>query len=147
MTTNAHFVEDIEAANRFYKDVLGFSIVFDKVMPEGLVNSILGIPEDCAPRISMAFKPGSKAPVPEFIECAYKGVNVNDTAGPTDIGMFAVAYEVEDLKAVMEKAEANGNRILSEPAAYVVPSVGRIEAVWVEGPAKVKHELYQKIQD
>lgn len=147
VTTNAHFVEDIEAANRFYKDVLGFSIVFDKVMPEGLVNSILGIPEDCAPRISMAFKPGSKAPVPEFIECAYKGVNVNDTAGPTDIGMFAVAYEVEDLKAVMEKAEANGSRILSEPAAYAVPSVGRIEAVWVEGPAKVKHELYQRIQD
>lgn len=145
VTTNAHFTKDIEAANRFYSEVLGYKIVFDKTMPDGLVNSILGIPEGCAPRISMAFKPGSKAPVPEFIDCGLKGTNVNETAGPTDIGMFSVAYEVEDINTVVDKVKENGNRLLSELLEIEVPTVGKIKTVMVEGPDKVKHELYQRV--
>jgi len=145
ITTNAHFTEDIDAANKFYSDVLGYKIVFDKTMPDGLVNSILGIPEGCAPRISMAFKPGSKAPVPEFIDCGLKGTNVNERSGPTDIGMFSVAYEVEDIDSVLAKVKENENKLLSETLEIYIPTIGKIKTVMVEGPDKVKHELYQRV--
>ena len=145
VTTNAHFTENIEEANKFYSDVLGYKIVFDKTMPDGLVNSILGIPEGCSPRISMAFKPGSKAPVTEFIDCGLKGTNVNETSGPTDIGMFSVAYEVENIGEALEKVKKNGNRLLSDLLETEVPTVGKIRTVMVEGPDKVKHELYQRV--
>ncbi len=146
VTTNAHFVKSVDEANAFYKDVLGFQIVFDKIMPAGLVNSILGIPEACEPRISMAFKPGTKAPVPEFIECGCEGRYIHECANPTDIGMFSVAYEVENLEEVLKKINTSQYSQLCDIIETSIPTVGTIKSVLVEGPAKIKHEIYSRLR-
>lgn len=147
ITTNAYFTKDVDKANDFFVKVLGLNVVFDRVMPVGLVNDILDIPEQDAPRITMIFRPGINSPVPEVLQCQHDEAEcVNDYADPTDIGLISAAYEVESLTDVINKAKANGYETLAEPIEMTSALDGKVMVTTIIGPDKEMFEVYEVIK-
>lgn len=147
ITTNAYFTKDIDTANRFFQEVLGMAVVFDKVMPEGLVNNILDIPAQDTPRIIMYFKPGINSPVPEMMECQHAEAKVvNEISKPQDIGLMGSAYEVEDLEAAVEAAAKLGYNTVAPAAVMENGPLGKIKTATVVAFDKEFFQLYEIVE-
>lgn len=147
ITTNAYFTKDIDAANRFFQEVLGMAVVFDKVMPEGLVNDILDIPDEDTPRIIMYFKPGINSPVPEMMQCQHGDAKVvNEMSKPQDIGLIGSAYEVESLEPAIEAAAKLGYSTVAPAAVMHIEPLGKIKTATVVAFDKEFFQLYEVME-
>lgn len=141
-TDNAQVVEDMEEAIRFYADTLGLPKVFDMVLPKNLVNEIVGIPLGEDVRMTMFVK--GKTPLVECLEYSIKGKSLAPVAKPSNLGLFMIAFETDDLVAQVEKIRANGFRILSGPVDVPDLVFNQIRSITVSGPSGIMIELYEK---
>lgn len=147
ITTNAYFTKDVDKANTFFIKVLGMDIVFDKIMPKGLVNDILGIPDGDEPRITMAFKKGINSPVPEMILCQHEDAkNINDISEPTAIGLMAAGYEVDSTYDAVLNAKELGYKLINESYIYDNGIDGPVKSAIIIGPDNALFEVYQVIK-
>jgi catechol 2,3-dioxygenase-like lactoylglutathione lyase family enzyme len=145
ITTNAYFTRDVDAANKFFTDVLGLNVVFDRVMPEGLVNNILDIPAGDTPRITMIFRQGINSPVPEIMECQHDVPAVNDYAKPQDIGIIGAAYEVENLDETVAAAAKLGYETVAPAFEMENGPLGKLRAATVRAFDGEFFQLYQVV--
>lgn len=145
ITTNAYFTRDIDRANAFFEKVLGMAVVFDKVMPEGLVNDILDIPAQDKPRIIMYFKQGINSPVPEMMQSCHEDAKaVNELSQPQDIGLIGSAYEVESLDAALAAAAGLGYGAVAAPCVMENGPLGSIRTATARAFDGEFFQLYER---
>ncbi len=142
-TDVAQTVASGEEASRFYEGVLGLSKVFDEELPDGLVDDIVGVPHGTHTRMLMFA--GGNTPITECLEYSIKGSPMSDVAKPENVGVFATAYETEDLDALLERCTAAGFETAVPPVRLQLEPYGEIRLARVNGPSEMSVELFQVI--
>lgn len=140
-TDCAQTVESGEDATKFYVNVMGLSKVFDEVLPDGLVDDIVGVPHGTHTRMLMYA--GGNTPITECLEYSLKGVPMTDIAKPENVGVFSVAYETENVDSLVKLAAENGFVTLRGPVHASVLPYGDIKAAQISGPSGMLVEVYQ----
>ena len=128
---------------RFYEGVLGLSKVFDEELPDGLVDDIVGVPHGTHTRMLMFA--GGNTPITECLEYSIKGRPMSDVAKPENVGVFATAYETEDLDALLERCAAAGFETAVPPLRLRLEPYGEIRLARVNGPSGMSVELFQAL--
>jgi catechol 2,3-dioxygenase-like lactoylglutathione lyase family enzyme len=142
---SAQIVENMEEALRFYRDLLGLTVITDATFPKGLLDKILGLPEGTEGRIVILNKEGSEAPFIELIELSVKGKSLSEMAKPPNLGIFMISFETDDLSGLRERLIREGISILSDPLGLTLLPYGKIRLVEVEGPSKVRVEFFERM--
>lgn len=142
-TDVAQTVASGEEAARFYEGVLGLSKVFDEELPDGLVDDIVGVPHGTHTRMLMFA--GGNTPITECLEYSIKGRPMSDVAKPENVGVFAAAYETEDLDALLERCAAAGFETAVPPLRLRLEPYGEIRLARVNGPSGMSVELFQAL--
>lgn len=142
-TDVAQTVDSGEEAARFYEGVLGLSKVFDEELPDGLVDDIVGVPHGTHTRMLMFA--GGNTPITECLEYSLKGRPMSDVAKPENVGVFATAYETEDLDALLERCAAAGFETAVPPLRLRLEPYGEIRLARVNGPSGMSVELFQAL--
>lgn len=142
-TDVAQTVASGEEAARFYEGVLGLSKVFDEELPDGLVDDIVGVPHGTHTRMLMFA--GGNTPITECLEYSIKGRPMSDVAKPENVGVFATAYETEDLDALLERCAAAGFETAVPPLRLRLEPYGEIMLARVNGPSGMSVELFQAL--
>lgn len=109
-------VADLDRSIAFFREVLGLELV-DRVTPNpAQISKLTGVPD---PEIEIAFL---KAPDHTIELLCFRNVPGRRTSDlkPSDGGFFHLAFFVDDLDAVLEKAEGFGFRPIGE--AVTVPT-------------------------
>ncbi len=146
ITTNAYITKDVDEADKFFTEVIGINRVFDRVMPNGLVNDILCFPDEDTPRITMYMSPGFNCPVPEAIQCQHPDAEIiYDVCEPQDIGLISAAYEVESLDKMLEKCSAAGYNAISHVAEMEIGPLGKVKTATIRAFNKEFFQFYEKI--
>ena len=143
MLDTSQVVEDVEEVTKFYVDILGLNKVFDQVLSPGMIDDILNLPAGTESRMAFINQPGSHTPALEFIQCSVKGKYLSDVAKPPHLGLFAIAFETEDLSALIEKLQNHGIKILSGPVEISTSDHNQIRAIFVEGPNQVNIQFFE----
>ncbi|HEY9769507.1 MAG TPA: VOC family protein [Coleofasciculaceae cyanobacterium] len=143
MLDTSQVVENIEEVTKFYVDILGLNIVFDQVLPTGMIDNILNLPEGTESRMAFINQTGSKNAALEFIQCSVKGKSLADGAGPPHLGLFAIAFAVDDLSALIQKLQDNNIKILSKPVEISSCDRERARAILVEAPNGVNIQFFK----
>ena len=142
-TDVAQTVASGEEAARFYEGVLGLSKVFDEELPDGLVDDIVSVPHGTHTRMLMFS--GGNTPITECLEYSIKGRPMSDVAKPENVGVFATAYETEDLDALLERCAAAGFETAVPPLRLRLEPYGEIRLARVNGPSGMSVELFQAL--
>lgn len=142
-TDVAQTVASGEEAARFYEGVLGLSKVFDEELPDGLVDDIVGVPHGTHTRMLMFA--GGNTPITECLEYSIKGRPMSDVVKPENVGVFATAYETEDLDALLERCAAAGFETAVPPLRLRLEPYGEIRLARVNGPSGMSVELFQAL--
>lgn len=142
-TDVAQTVASGEEAARFYEGVLGLSKVFDEELPDGLVDDIVGVTHGTHTRMLMFA--GGNTPITECLEYSLKGRPMSDVAKPENVGVFATAYETEDLDALLERCAAAGFETAVPPLRLRLEPYGEIRLARVIGPSGMSVELFQAL--
>lgn len=142
-TDVAQTVASGEEAARFYEGVLGLSKVFDEELPDGLVDDIVGVPHGTHTRMLMFA--GGNTPITECLKYSIKGRPMSDVAKPENVGVFATAYETEDLDALLERCAAAGFETAVPPLRLRLEPYGEIRLARVNGPSGMSVELFQAL--
>lgn len=141
---SVQMVENMEEALRFYRDLLGLSVVTDATFPKGLMDKILHLPQGTEGRIALLNLEGSEAPFLELIELSVKGKSLSDIAKPPNLGIFMISFKTDSLIKLMERFENEGTPILSGPLELTIQPLGKIRRIEVEGPSKVRIEFFEQ---
>ena len=144
MLDASQVVEDMEEINKFYVDILGLTTIFDRVLPQGMIDDILNLPTGTESRMAFITQPESKSPVLEFIQCSVEGKYLSDVAKPPNLGIFAIALETDDLAALVQKLQNHGIRILSGPVDISTSDQNQGRAILVEGPNKINIQFFEQ---
>lgn len=141
MLDSSQLVADMEEVNKFYVDILGLTQVFDKVLPQGMIDDILNLPAGTESRMAFITQSGSNTPALEFIQCSVKGKYLSDVAKPPNLGLFAIAFETDDLPALSERLQNHGIKIVSAP---VTCSRNQEQTIVVESPNQVNLQFFER---
>ena len=144
MIDSAQFCDDMDRAVTFYTEILGFTAVFDRDLPEGLIDPVVQTPTGTRSRMAFLVKPGARTPAVELIgtdaACGY----LDRSSGPPAYGLFGLAMEVEDLRQSLEAIQGAGYRIRSGPLRLNPAGLEKVRAALVEGPNRVILQLFEK---
>ena len=145
MLDTSQFVEDVESVSQFYVDILGLNKIFDQVLPRGMVDEILNLPAGTESRMAFITQSGSSnTPMLEFLQCSVKGKYLADMTKPPNLGLFAIAFETDDLSALIEKFQNHRIKILSGPVEISTCSHKPVRAIVVEGPNRVNLQFFEQ---
>jgi len=141
---SAQIVEEMEEALRFYRNLLGLTVITDATFPKGLLDEILRLPEGTEGRIVLLNKEGSESPAIELIQLSVKGRPLSEVARPPNLGIFMISFETDNLSSLLEKLKRENITVLSGPIELVLQPYGKIRLIEIEGPSKVRIELFEK---
>jgi lactoylglutathione lyase len=133
-------VADLDRSLTFYRDLLGFAVVWERVNQEEYVRQIVGYPEAVLHQALLRL-PGSDHCL-ELID--YRGVKRQpvDTSPPNP-GTAHLCLLVSDLPHEYERLTAAGTRSVSEPVLVTSgPNEGRL-AVYMIDPDGFPVELLE----
>lgn len=145
MTDIAMCMSDLDASDAFYVDVLGLVKAYDEMLEDGLVDGILSLPEGTHTRMVYYSDPSGNTAVVEGLQFSIEGTSMADVAQPQNAGIFAMAYEVEDLETSMQKATDAGFTVHGEPVEHVLAATGTIRSVLVDGFDGALAEFFQRV--
>jgi lactoylglutathione lyase len=135
-------VADLHRSLTFYRDLLGFEVVWERVNREDYVRRIVGYPQAELHQALLRF-PGSEHCL-ELID--YRGVERKpvDTS-PANPGTAHICLLVRDLPGEYGRLTAAGVRSVSEPVLVTAgPNEGRL-AVYMIDPDGFPVELVEAI--
>lgn len=141
LTDCAQIMRDMEEAKRFYGDVLGFQKVFDAAMPDGLVDPVVQVPYGTHTHMVMYLVPG--CPVVELVHYSIEGKSMADAAKPENIGLFATAFQTDDLEGTLADCKAAGFAQLRDTWVCELQPYGTIKSAWVKGPSDTIVEFFE----
>jgi catechol 2,3-dioxygenase-like lactoylglutathione lyase family enzyme len=144
MVDVAQYVHSMEACAPFYTDILGYKSVFDKDLPDGLIDEVVGLPPGSRSRLNLMYQPETKTPAVELIHCSSPGRSLAPDIGPTSYGLFALAFETADLAGLLARVAAAGFEVLGGPTDMDLVLHGRVTTATVRGPNQVLLEFFSK---
>jgi catechol 2,3-dioxygenase-like lactoylglutathione lyase family enzyme len=124
-------VEDIERAVRFYSEVLGLTRGFEKTLEGAWIDKVTGVAGARALCVFMEAERKANEPPRTRIELlqflAPDGAAFEGNSRPNTRGIRHMAFNVDDLDAVIERLQKWGVEIISEPVEvpFAVGSLGR----------------------
>jgi catechol 2,3-dioxygenase-like lactoylglutathione lyase family enzyme len=132
-------VADLDTVAAFFVG-LGFEIEGRMVMEGEFVDTVIGIP-DSRSEILMLRLPdgGTKLELSSFIQPDHEPGSPN--AMSTELGLRNVAFEVEDLEAIIDRLAADGYGLVGD--------IGQYEDIWrmayVRGPEGIIVSVAERI--
>jgi glyoxylase I family protein len=132
-------VSDPEKAIAFFRDVLGFSIAPTVRQSGPAVEKITGVP-NAEIEITFAFGAGYCIELLHFLHpISDRRIELQSC----DVGFAHIAFEVDDIDAIVGKVEAAGYRAFSRP--QIVPAGPRKggKTVYMHGPDSIVIEFQQ----
>ena len=142
-TDTAVTLNNADEAIKFYSDILGLTKIFDEMLPDGLVDKVVSVPNGTHTRMLMFS--GGNTPITECLIYSKKGQPMCDVAKPENVGIFAMAYERNDAALLVKQAESAGYKIISRPVEIELQPYGRIRTSYIAGPSGVMVEIFEII--
>lgn len=142
MVDTAQFVSDMEKALAFYTGVLGYEVFFDRELRPGLIDEVVALAPGARVRMALLVRRGSATPAVELIHCSASTRSLAVEAGPDRFGLFALAFAVADLDALLARVGAAGYRVWSGPLATTDAAGTPVRAAVVRGPDDVLLEFF-----
>ena len=141
----AQFVANMEQVRSFYTDVLGYTSVFDRDLPDGLIDEVLALPPGTRSRMAFLLQPETNTPAVELIVCTPPGNSLANIIGPNRSGLFGLAFEVEQLSELQDKVIAAGYPVKSGPVELEIPERGPVRSLVVTGPNQALLEFFERV--
>jgi catechol 2,3-dioxygenase-like lactoylglutathione lyase family enzyme len=139
----AQFVSDWQGALAFYTEQLGYTNVFDRDLPDGLIDGVLDLPPGTQSRMAFLVMPPTATPAIELIRCTPPGASLAEVIRPENIGLFGLAFRVADLDQAIARSRGAGWPVVGGPLETENPVRGRIRAAVVSGPQRALIELFE----
>lgn len=153
----AQFTDDPAAVIAFYRDLLGLELYFDEILPKGLVNTLLGLPEEAPVRLMFLRQSGAdtrggevrerRAQVPPpMVEILHTGLaspRLDSRTRPPRIGQFAIAFEVQRLSELAARLAQGGYPAVAGPVEQRLADGREVTTLLVQGPGGVWVEFYE----
>lgn len=134
-------VRDLNRAKDFFI-ALGFKVRDQSDLSGEWISSIVGLPGVQASYVALEL-PGAECAL-ELIEYSNPvGVALDETGYPNTIGLRHLAFEVQDIEAVVAKLKALDARMVGDISVY--PKTGK-KLVYFYGPDQILLELAQYSQ-
>jgi catechol 2,3-dioxygenase-like lactoylglutathione lyase family enzyme len=144
MVDVAQYVEDMDACNPFYIDILGYTSVFDHELPMGLVDDVVGLPPGTRSRLNLMYQSETKTPAVELIQSSAPGRSLASVIGPASYGLFSMSFETAGLEALLRAVQDAGFEVLAGPIETKTMLHGPIAAATVRGPNGVLVEFFSR---
>lgn len=141
----AQFVTDMEQVRPFYTDVLGYTSVFDRDLPDGLIDEVLKLPAGTHSRMAFLLQRETNTPAVELIVCKPPGNSLTDVIGPTRLGLFGLVFEVGNILELQDKVVTAGYPVKSGPVELEIPERGSVRSLVVTGPNQALLEFFEKV--
>lgn len=138
----AQIIESAETGIKFYRDILGLSLITDVNISPDIAESLLHAPKSSKVRLMGFNNPKSKGPQVEILEFSTKGRALNASA--KTLGIFMLSLESNDLNGELSALNRNGFKTISGPVSVNATLHGKVLVADVEGPSKLRVELFQK---
>ena len=104
-------VADLERSKAFYRDVLGFPVT-DTIHHSGkMVGDLMGV-EEAEVDIAFVTLPGHEI---ELLQFSLPGGRKTSDLRPVDVGCKHIAFEVDDVGAVLDAIKAGGFEPVAPP--------------------------------
>ena len=133
-------VGDLEKSLAFFRDQLGFAVVFTREVRDDYFGRIVGLP-GAAVKAALLHIPGSHHHLELFQYLTPAGQP--HQSRPCDPGSSHLALLVDDLAALHQKLRGSGATFVSEPVRIDAgPNTGAL-AAYVRDPNGVLIELFQ----
>ena len=145
MVDAAQFVTDMDQVRPFYTDLLGYTAVFDKDLPDGLIDEVLELPTGTHSRMAFLLQLETNTPAVELIVCKPSGKSLADVIGPENIGLFGLAFEVDNLTELQEKVTAAGYPVKYGTVEMGIPERGLIRSLVIAGPNQAWLEFFERV--
>jgi catechol 2,3-dioxygenase-like lactoylglutathione lyase family enzyme len=136
-------------ARDFYRDKLGFSVLFDSGFePAEPAPSNFGIPLNYTPQIKRAAAalqptPGETGRVEVMQIDGFTGSDVSAHASPPNLGILSVRYPVTDLTAYRAKLNASSMDIVYAADDVAIKGMGTVNLLAVRDPDGNITEFYE----
>jgi catechol 2,3-dioxygenase-like lactoylglutathione lyase family enzyme len=144
MVDLAQYVPHMEDCAPFYTDLLGYTSVFDRDLPDGLIDEVVGLPPGSRSRLNLMYQSTTKTPAVELIHCSSPGRSLAAGTGPASYGLFSMAFQTADLPTLLLRVRAAGFDVLSGPVAMEIAPHGQIETTTVRGPNQVLLQFFSQ---
>jgi catechol 2,3-dioxygenase-like lactoylglutathione lyase family enzyme len=146
-------VRDKGVSRDFYRDMLGFSVLFDSGFePAEPARSNFGIPLNYTPsikRAAAALQPvaGETGRIEVMQIEGFTGGDVSSHASLPNLGIISVRYPVDDLAALRAKLEQRGVAIAYAADSVNVIGIGKAKLLAVRDPDGNITEFYETIAE
>ena len=133
-------VSDLDRSVGFYVSVLGFELLNRSARDRSFTEKVVGVP---GAQIEVAYvqAPGHRLELIQYIEPKDRGEVVSR---PCDTGFAHVAFDVDDIDAVVAAVRVAGVEPLSEPVVIKAGPNSGGKAVYTRDPDGVTIEFIQK---
>jgi catechol 2,3-dioxygenase-like lactoylglutathione lyase family enzyme len=124
VATSAHATSDLDAAARFYREVLGMHAAVDAVLESAAVNELTGRPRDARTRVlwMRGDHPYGKVALSQPLN--YTLPDRAAAAAAPATGYLAQGFAVPDLAAALVEAQACGAPLVGAPVELALPGAG-----------------------
>lgn len=132
-------VRDIEASLAFWRDVLGFKVMYRARRTGRFAEEVTGVPE-AEIEIAVLLAPGHKI---ELLQ--YYAPNERQHLKPRscDLGSVHIAFDVDDLDAALAHLEASGWTAVGDPQTIAGGARSGTRVVYIRDPDGATLELMQ----
>ncbi|QIQ87195.1 VOC family protein [Erythrobacter sp.] len=142
-------VKDQPKALAFYRDTLGFGVLFDAPFtdPEPRSNNF-SVPANLATSlvrraaVAQPVLPGETGRVEVMEFEGFEGRDFSEHASPPNLGIISLRYPVRDLGAYLESLAARGLEPTYESDAVTIPGIGTVAIAAVRDPDGNLTEFY-----
>ena len=133
-------VSDLDRSLAFFQDVLGFEVTSKAPRDPRAIQTITGV-EDAEVMIAYVRAPGHSLELVQYLGPDDRGAV---RPRPCDVGFAHVAFDVDDIDAVLAAAEAFDVRPISPPyTTDAGPNAGK-RVVYARDPDGITIEFIQK---
>lgn len=145
IATSSHRVRDRDRGFAFHENVLGQRIFIDAELASAKTNTLLGLPEDAATRVTFmrGEHPFGKMVLSQPLN--YDPPDLVRRAVAPHIGYLAAAFPVPDLSAALQAAALDEGEVVVTPMELAIPGVGTRSVALIRSPAS--GALYQMYED
>jgi catechol 2,3-dioxygenase-like lactoylglutathione lyase family enzyme len=144
MVDVAQYVADMDACAPFYVGVLGYTSVFDRELPPGLIDEVVGLPPGSRSRLNLMYQKDTKTPAVELIQSSAPGRSLAPVIGPASYGLFSMSFETADLDGLLDAVTQAGCQVIGGPSETACLLHGPITAATVRGPNDALLEFFSR---
>ncbi len=131
-------VRDMEESLAFYRDLLGFKVVWDMDRRKD-ISKVVGL-ETAEARVAMLEGPGGRLELFQYYDP--EGVSLAERMRQCDVGITHFALEVERLDEMYEHLRGKGVKFYGEPVILR----GVVKVVYMKDPNGITIELIERIE-